>query len=219
MPPKVSAIRQHLRAFDFKKLFIEELGWDHHKARLDIVVEGQTSILNAVAQKRGFQVFACESDASSRIPDHAARRKIEKEVTKSAHEHLIIYFDAPRTTQVWQWVKREPGRPSQSREHTYHRDQKGDALIQKLQNLFFPLEEEFALSLVDVTRHARAAFDIERVTKRFYDRFQSEHAAFLKFLKGIPDEDMQRWYVSVMLNRLMFIYFIQKKGFLNDDQN
>ena len=28
---------------------------------------------------------------------------------------------------------------------------------------------------------------------------------------------MQRWYASVMLNRLMFIYFIQKKGFLNDD--
>ncbi len=28
---------------------------------------------------------------------------------------------------------------------------------------------------------------------------------------------MERWYASVMLNRLMFIYFVQKKGFLNDD--
>ena len=28
---------------------------------------------------------------------------------------------------------------------------------------------------------------------------------------------MERWYVSVMLNRLMFIYFIQKKDFLNGD--
>ena len=34
---------------------------------------------------------------------------------------------------------------------------------------------------------------------------------------GIPDEGLQRWYVSVILNRLMFIYFIQKKGFLNGD--
>jgi hypothetical protein len=219
MTLKANTIRKHLRAFDFKKLFIEELGWDHHKARLDIPIDGQNFVLNAVAQKRGFQAFVCESDACSHIPDHAARRKIEKQVTKSAHEHLLIYVDASRTTQVWQWVKREPGKPAQSREHTYHRDQPGDALIQKLRNLFFPLEEEFALSLVDVTRHARAAFDVERVTKRFYDRFKSEHAAFLKFLGGIPDEDMQRWYVSVMLNRLMFIYFIQKKGFLNDDQN
>ena len=28
---------------------------------------------------------------------------------------------------------------------------------------------------------------------------------------------MERWYASVMLNRLMFIYFIQKKDFLNND--
>jgi hypothetical protein len=34
---------------------------------------------------------------------------------------------------------------------------------------------------------------------------------------GIPTEDFERWYVSVMVNRLMFIYFIQKKGFLGGD--
>ena len=43
------------------------------------------------------------------------------------------------------------------------------------------------------------------------------HDAFLTFLKGIPDEEMQRWYASVMLNRLMFIYFIEKKGFLDNN--
>ena len=58
---------------------------------------------------------------------------------------------------------------------------------------------------------------MERVTKRFYDHFKTEHARFLKFLQGIPDQEMKRWYVSVMLNRLMFIYFIQKKNFLNGD--
>ena len=58
---------------------------------------------------------------------------------------------------------------------------------------------------------------LKRVTKRFYDQFKKEHDAFLQFLDGIPDEGMQRWYVSVILNRLMFIYFIQKKGFLDGD--
>src|SRR6267378_2043017 len=52
----------------------------------------------------------------------------------------------------------------------------------------------------DLTVRVRAALDVEKVTKRFYDSFRTEHAAFLKFLKGIPDDDMQRWYVSVMLN-------------------
>ena len=47
--------------------------------------------------------------------------------------------------------------------------------------------------------------------------FKTEHAAFLKFIEASPMLKMQRWYASVMLNRLMFVYFIQKKGFLDDD--
>ena len=36
-------------------------------------------------------------------------------------------------------------------------------------------------------------------------------------IRGIPDERQRRWYASVLLNRLMFIYFLQKKppGFLD----
>jgi hypothetical protein len=55
------------------------------------------------------------------------------------------------------------------------------------------------------------------VTKKFYDRFKTEHDSFLHFIKGIPDKQMESWYASVMVNRLMFLYFIQEKGFLNGD--
>ena len=209
--------RRRLKDFDFSRLFIEELGWDRYVASLDVPVNDETFAFAAVAQKRGMVAFVCAASGDERIPDYSTRRKIERQVTKSAHEHLIIYTDAGKTTQVWQWVKREPGKPAACREHTYNRNQPGDLLIQKLQSVAVSLEEEESLTLPDVTSRVRAAFDIERVTKRFYDRFKAEHAAFLKFLKGIPDEQMERWYVSVMLNRLMFIYFIQKKGFLDGD--
>ena len=116
-------------------------------------------------------------------------------------------------------LKRQQGKPDACREHRYDHGQFGDSLIQKLQTIAFSLDEEEELTLFSVTGQVQAAFDVEKVTKKFYDRFKKEHDAFLKFLKGIPDEEMQRWYVSVMLNRLMFIYFIQKKGFLNDDIN
>ena len=82
----------------------------------------------------------------------------------------------------------------------------------------FTLEEKKRLSLTDVTRRARAGFDFEHVTKRFYDRFQKEHTAFLKFVSGIADRADKEWYASVMLNRLMFVYFIQRKGFLDGDR-
>ena len=209
--------RKLLRDFNFPALFVEELGWDKHKATLSIPIDNRTFELSAVAEKRGMAAFVCECDGA--LPDYNLRRKIERQVAKSAHEHFIIFTDAAKTTQIWQWVKREPGKPAAAREHHFDRGQTGEALLQKLKSVVFELAEEENLTLVDVTIRARASFDVEKVTKRFYERFQKEHAAFLKFIKGVPDDQLQRWYASVMLNRLMFIYFIQKKGFLSGDIN
>src|SRR5207244_2061282 len=59
--------------------------------------------------------------------------------------------------------------------------------------------------------------DVDRVTKRFCERFRNEHAAFLSCIKGISDSSDRRWYASLTLNRLMFAYFLQKKRFLDAD--
>ncbi|CAN5462377.1 hypothetical protein BH20ACI3_BH20ACI3_34950 [soil metagenome] len=218
MPLDPQRTRQYLKAFEFRPLFSEEMGWERYVSTIHARVDSLTFDLTGIAEKRGLVAFLCSS-SDGRIPDYATRRKIEARVTKTAFEHIIIYADAGRTTQVWQWVKREAGRPAASREHTYHVQQTGEALIQKLQAIVFSLEEEESLTTVSVAGRARVAFDVERITKRFYDRFKAEHAQFLKFIKGIPDEETQRWYASVMINRLMFIYFIQKKGFLDNDTN
>jgi hypothetical protein len=209
--------RKLLRDFNFPGLFVEELGWDKHKATLSIRIDNRTFELSAVAEKRGMTAFICECDGA--LPDYNLRRKIERQVAKSAHEHFIVFTDAEKTRQTWQWIKREPGKPAAAREHQFDRSQTGEALIQKLKSVVFELAEEENLTLVDVTIRARAGFDVEKVTKRFYERFQQEHAVFLKFIKGIPNDQLQRWYASVMLNRLMFIYFIQKKGFLGGEAN
>lgn len=219
MPIDPARARQRLKEFNLKALFVEELGWEHHAASHQVTVDGRSYQLNAVAHKRGFAAFICEPGHDGRIPDYATRRKIDRQVTKLAHEHLVIFVDAEKTTQIWQWLKKETGKPVACRERTYYRGQSGETIIQPLQLLVFTIDEETTIALPDVTGRVRAALDVEKVTKRFYDRFKTEHAAFLKFLKGIPDEDMQRWYVSVMLNRLMFIYFIQKKGFLDNNPN
>ena len=210
-------VSQFLKDFEFETLFVEELGWDRHSQALPIRVNETEYSLTGVAEKRGMVVFYYSAPSEDNIPSYAIRRKIEREVAKSVHEHLIIYTDRSNTTQIWQWVKREAGKPAQCREQRHNQDQHGESLIQKLEAIAFSLAEEEDIGIVDVTSRVRAAFDVEKVTKRFYDQFKKEHDAFLQFLEGIPDEGMQRWYVSVILNRLMFIYFIQKKGFLNDD--
>ena len=211
-------ISQYLKEFDFENLFIEELGWDRYTQTLPVTIDETEYELTAIAEKRGMVVFECPvAKTDGHHPYYATRRKIQKQVAKSVHEHFIIYTDAEKTTQIWQWVKHEQGKPDACREHRFDHQQSGESLIQKLQAIAFTLEEEEGLTIIDVTGRVRVGFDVEKVTKRFYDHFKQEHTAFLKFLRDIPDEEMQRWYASVMLNRLMFIYFIQKKEFLNGD--
>ena len=211
--------RSALQTFDFETLFVEELGWDRQSESLTVTVDQRIVTLEAIAHKRGMVAYRCPTSAGEVLPDYATRRQIEQQVAKAAHEHFIIFTDAEQTTQVWQWVKREPGKPTACREHRFEQGQSGDALIQKLAAVAFTLDEEERLTLVEVTGRARKGFDTERVTKRFYDLFKKEHAAFLKLIKGISENADQEWYASVMLNRLMFVYFMQRKGFLDGDRD
>ena len=57
----------------------------------------------------------------------------------------------------------------------------------------------------------------KRSPKKFYDRFKQEHQTFLDFIEGINNLADRQWYASLMLNRMMFIYFIQKRHFLDNN--
>ena len=48
-------------------------------------------------------------------------------------------------------------------------------------------------------------FDVEKITKKFYDRFKKEHTTFLTSIQGMAEQSGREWYTSLMLNRLMFI--------------
>ena len=207
-----AAVRTCLKSFDFDRLFREHLGWEKHQASLAVIIDGQPFNLSAVAEKRGFVAYTCGS-----LPDRNLRLKIDHQVTKSSKEHFVIYCDKAAGQQVWHWVRRETGKPTASRDHRFDASQSGDRLIQRLEQIAVSLDEEDSFTLVDATAAARAAFDVDQVTKRFYDQFKTEHATFLTFIKGIQETGDLEWYTSLMLNRLMFVYFIQKKGFLDGD--
>ncbi len=212
-------VRGCLKRFDLRALFIEELGWDRGGEDVEIEVGGRAFALEALAHKRGMVAWQCMAGPGEAFPDHPARMKIDRQLTGAAREHLVVYAAPDRGEQCWLWVKREPGRPAQARSHSFGKGQSGEALIQKLEHIAFTLEQEAGLTIGDVTGGARKAFDVEKVTKRFYERFRGEHRAFLGFIEGFRNAAEREWYASLMLNRMMFIYFIQKRGFLDGDND
>ena len=211
--------RPLLQSCDLPKLFVEEIGWEPCRKKLRLSAGEIDYAFTAIAEKRGFIAWLCESPQGG-LPDHTTRLKLDRKLSETSFEHLIVFVTGDRSRQSWMWVRREQGKPLAARTHEYQCGQPGDSLLQKLEMLYISIEEEEAgLTTVAVAGRARAAFDIERVTKAFYRDFDTHRKAFIKFIDGIGEVADREWYASVMLNRLMFAYFIQRKGFLDGDHD
>src|SRR5438876_318630 len=206
--------RERLKDFDFHRLFVEELGWSQPSTNvsIDMKIDGARFTRLQISQLAGVAVFEVTPQEGG-IPDAKLRAAIHKEISAIHHENLLIFVDRERTQSVWYWVKRE-GSKKYSRDHFYIKGQPGDLFLGKLSGIVFELgefDESGNISVLEVANRLRVALDVERVTKRFYGEFQEQRVAFLDLIKGIPNDLQRRWYASVLLNRLMFIYFLQRK--------
>lgn len=169
-----------------------------------------------ISQLGGVVVLEITGDDAS-LPDAKTRLAIYKDIAKLHHENLIIFVDPQRTRSLWYWVKRD-GTKLYPRDHFFLRGQPGDLFLGKLAAMVVDITELDAAGNIPVTEVAgrlKAALDVERVTKKFFTEFDAERLEFTELITGIPDERDHRWYASVLLNRLMFIYFLQRKFFLN----
>ncbi len=59
----------------------------------------------------------------------------------------------------------------------------------------------------------------ERATRHFYTCFKEAHHTLLAHIYGLANANERERYASLMLSRLIFLYFIQQQGFLDNDTN
>src|SRR5690606_23621933 len=115
-------LRQYLQEFEFKRLFIEELGWNNYTSRIrDFQLDGMTYKFSPVAEQGGMVIITCEAPDGN-IPPKGARDKIDKYITQLAFEHIVIFVDGEKSTSLWLWIKHEDGK-SKARTHTYRKGQ------------------------------------------------------------------------------------------------
>lgn len=175
MSPSIEQLRPFLRSFDFRNLFVEGLGWNQYSGQpVQAAVDGHDYPLQPQAEKAGFVIYRGGPDSDGGVPPYPVRRKVEHQVAKLTFEHLIVFVDAAETTQVSQWVKRESGKPAACREQAFHAGHGGDPLLQRLRDLTVTLDEEAGLTIGVVASRVRQAMDVERLTKRFYERFKKD---------------------------------------------
>ena len=222
---------QYIAECSFREMFIE-MGWNKFRGQAEIVpmdIDGTTFNMTSIAERNGFQIITCPIRT---IPTTSTCRKIDSKLRRSANDYICIFYI--KGSQHQQWIA--PVKTVEKREIVtieYETADKADFLFSKIADLSFELDEQ--TTIVDVKARIQGSFAVnsEKVTKDFYAGFKKEHKAFADFITGIDDyideankgkkdkdkieNKNKQWYASVMLNRLMFCYFIQKKGFLDGD--
>ncbi|MFQ4150346.1 hypothetical protein AAGW05_16940 [Arthrobacter sp. LAPM80] len=207
-------IRKDLDSGNLESLFIRKLGWDYTQIDQSVEFEGQSEVflIKAIAAKKSFVVFECVG-----LPTNSERHQIEKLVRNVSAAHLTI-FRTDRE-QYWQWVTARAGRTPKLNVHHYASG-RGNDLVLRLQQLVFSIQDERrGLDILGVHERVDRAFRAEEVTERFYASFKEQHSRLAASILNIESDEDKSWYASLLLNRLMFLYFMQKKGFLDNDRN
>lgn len=215
----IERTRKALQSFDFKNLFIEELGWSNPTSTKKVyeTIKDTAIIRQAIAELSGAVVFEIKTPDGT-VPDSKQRFAIAKEIQKQHYENVLIFIDKYDNESIWHWLKNQ-NKKIVSREHFFFRHQPGDGFIAKIASLVVDMSEfdtDGNIAIAEVASRIKSALDIERVVKKFFKDYQQEYIVFLDLIEGIDNEADRKWYASVILNRLMFIYFLQKKMFLDN---
>ena len=211
-----------IRSGNFKELFISELGWNRFRAQSQlpaIFVDNAEYDITAIAERNGFQILTC---TVNELPGNSVCRIIDAKLRRQANDYICIF--RLNNTEHDLWVV--PVKNNEKRDLTfveYENSDKSDLLYSKIDGISFELGEE--TNIVDLRAKVHKAFIVnnDKITKDFYNGVRKQHKSFATLITGIDDDidiknnRKKQWYTSVMLNRLMFCYFIQKKGFLDGD--
>ncbi len=216
--PRPHPLLASLHDADFTRIFIE-CGWSNPTTPEPYVLaQGETTYaFREAAQMRGYRVFVCRVDS---LPDLSTCRWLDSRLRRRSNDYLAIYIAPPSPSAPMHHLWAVPVTTDGKRQLVkieYASDDWAPFLSEKLSAVTFSLDE--SPSIVDVVARVNAAFLVNaaEVTKRFYRDFRTQHNLFVKGIQGLSDPADRDWYASVMLNRLMFCYFIQKRGFLSGD--
>lgn len=211
-------IRDTFNEKGLKKTLLEGMLWGLPATQsVSVNVDGSVVRVDVLAELPGAAFLQTEAPS----PDATGWfKQVDRELAKRFPERLIRFQHSKEDS--WFWPKKlASGSLSYERLITGH-NQMPDYLAQRLAGLAFTTKDHQtlgAINPVSVKEKIRGQFESSKITSDFFKKFKEKHEFLTNEITGIPSVDEASSYSTVILNRLMFIYFLQKKEFLNGDPN
>jgi len=207
-----------------KKLFIERLNFEpaEQEVSLEILdkfpkeVKDKILSIKIISKVDNFKVIFCIIESLLK----GTEREAVKSISRYYPENIIIFTNKENNEAHFintKYIGKEKERKARGfRRITVGMTDRLRTAAERLSNIY----ADEGISTLALMTKCEEAFDIEAVSKEFYKEFVEKYKELRDVIRdnnpSLKKEDADKFTQEIM-NRLLFLYFIQKKGWLNGD--
>ncbi|MEB8328321.1 Eco57I restriction-modification methylase domain-containing protein [Flavobacteriaceae bacterium KMM 6897] len=193
-----------------EEFFIEQLNFEYNGLELPAPeIDGNENILNYTKEFEAQGVDILLVECKDRIIEFQ-KKLIKNQKNQFPNAHFLFVSNDGKVFDLY-----NSSISGNAKKITYDEIGRNTRLFkEKLQ--FFDVTNTSDSTELQI--NVEKAFDTsDKITKKFFDKFKKIHDKLQKAITGIEDKKDKSWYASVMMNRIMFIYFLQKHSVIQGD--
>ena len=213
---RIFAASEPDRANAIRALFVEKLDFNPVSGQVDLPSVSASVELPKVAERIAELDGVHVLYVALNIPETDRVRKTEaaaaaKRIADQLGEDMLLVFTNTSCTQLHFIHPDFDGAQPTLRRMVVERDMPRRTAVEQFSNVYWNYERSGSIRAA-----LEEAFDVEPVTKRFFQEYKRVFEAAEERLSGFgPDEkEDKRLFVQTLFNRLMFVYFLSRKGWL-----
>ena len=197
-----------------RRLFVETLDFDPASGQVSLAGASANAVLPNAAERvavlDGVHVLYVSLDSAS--TDRVRKAEVDaaaRLIAEQLGDELLLVFTNTSVSQLHLILPKFEGARPTLRRMVVERDLPQRTAVERVATIFWKHRDIGIISTA-----LNEAFDVEPVTKDFFAEykriFENAIGAVVGF--GDGDDEDKRVFVQTLFNRLMFVYFLSRKG-------
>ena len=209
------------RTTAIRRLFVETLDFNEASGQVSLAGASPNAVLPDAAERVAVMDGVSVVYVPLNIEGTDRVRKAEVDAAAGliadqlGHDLLLVFTNTSASQLHLILPKFEGARPT-LRRMVVERDLPRRTAVERVATIFWKHRD-----IGIISRALNEAFDVEPVTKDFFAEYKRIFENAMGAVTGFGEEEAEskRVFVQTLFNRLMFVYFLSRKGWLRFDGN
>ncbi|MCH8818261.1 MAG: hypothetical protein IIC92_11090, partial [Chloroflexi bacterium] len=205
------------RAGALRRMFVEVMDFESASGAVSLAAAPKNVTLPAAAERvatmSGVNVVYVPLDIESteRVRKAEAAEAARLIASELSDDLLLVMTNTP-DRQLHFIRPTFAGRTPSLRRMVIERDLPRRTAIQQLSNIYWEWKDTGS-----IVQAIESTFDVEAMTKKFFAEYKHQFDRVMDLVEGFDGDaeaDAKRLFVQTLFNRLMFVYFVSRKGWM-----